>query len=45
MYASHGGNLNIIHALLNHPDVDINEISDVRLIVLSKLILISIITG
>ena len=30
MYASHGGNLNIIQALLNHPDVDINERSDVR---------------
>ena len=29
MYASHGGNLDIIQALLNHPDVDINEISDV----------------
>ena len=29
MYASHGGNLNIIRALLNHPDVDINEKSDV----------------
>ena len=30
MYASHGGNLNIIRALLNHSDVDINERSDVR---------------
>ena len=32
MYASHGGNLDIIQALLNHPDVDINEISDVCLL-------------
>ena len=28
-YASHGGNVDIVQALLNHPDVDINEITTV----------------